>query len=183
MRVGSHPRPVLEGARTAQGHQRIGSRPPRAHEAFQLGDRQHAVVARFDLSVRVEFENARRSLAPAVSGLLDGSKPRCRGNGVEQIAGRRVGRFRQHWQGRPRRRRWRGFAGELVSVDYLALAVARVRPVDCELPRPERTEALKEMLRYGGVVWIAATIPAPRSEPSKWLVDACDPGFLGSAGV
>src|SRR6516164_1400116 len=146
MRVGSHPRSIVKAARAAHSRRAVA---PLAHVAFQLGDRHRAVVARFDLSVRVEFENARRSLAPAVSGLLDGSKPRCRGNGVEQIAGRRVGRFRQHWQGRPRRRRWRGFAGELVSVDYLALAVARVRPVDCELPRPERTEALKEMLRYG----------------------------------
>jgi len=39
------------------------------------------------------------------------------------------------------------------------------------------------MLGYGGVIRIAAAIPAPRSEPSKWLVDACDPGFLRPAGV
>src|SRR5262249_27436178 len=77
----------------------------------------------------------------------------------------------------------RGGAGKLVRVDDLASLVARVRPIDCELPRPERTEALNQMLRYGRIVRIAATIPAPRSEPSKWLVDPRDPGLLRPARV
>src|SRR5262249_42158024 len=131
----------------------------------------------------VAFERAIRSLAPAVSDLLDGGEPRCRGNAVEQIAGRRIGRFRQHWQGRPQRRRWRGSAGELVSVDYFALAVASMRPVDSQLPCPERTEAFNHVLRHLRIVWIIAAIPTPRREPPERLIDARDPGFLHSAGV
>src|SRR5262249_12302047 len=65
----------------------------------------------------------------------------------------------------------------------LARAVARVRSVDCELPRSERAEALNQMLRYGRVVWVVATIPAPRSNPLKRRVDTCDPSLLRSAGV
>src|SRR5262249_57378438 len=131
----------------------------------------------------VAFERAIRSLAPAVPGLLDGREPRRRGNAVEQIAGRRVGRLRQHWQGRPQRRRWRGSAGELVSVDYFALAVTRMRPVDRELPRPKRAKTLDLMLRRCGIVRIAAAVPAPRGEAPKRLLDAGDPGFLGAARV
>ena len=124
-----------------------------------------------------------RRSAPAALGFPDGGEPRRRGDPVEQIAGQRVGRLRQHRQRRPRHRRRRGAAGEPVGADHLALAVAGMRPVDRELPRPERTEAFDQMLRHRRIVRIAAAIPAPRGEPPKRLVDARDPGFLDAAGV
>ena len=73
--------------------------------------------------------------------LLDGGEPRRRGDLVEQVAGLRVGRLRQHRQRRPRHGCRRGAAGKLVGADHLALAVAGMRPVDRELPRSERAEA------------------------------------------
>ena len=58
-----------------------------------------------------------------------------------------------------------------------------MRPVDRELPRPERAEAFDQMLRHRRIVRVAAAIPAPRGEPPERLLDARDPGFLGAAGV
>ena len=139
--VRPHPRRIVEAARAAQRRRRIGARPSRAHQALQLGDRHRAVIARLDLGVGVEFEAHGCRLAAAAPGVLDGGEPRRRGDLVEQVAGQRVGRFRQHRQRRPRHRRRRGAAGKLVGADHLALAVAAMRPVDRELPRPERTEA------------------------------------------
>ena len=58
-----------------------------------------------------------------------------------------------------------------------------MRPVDCKLPRPERTEAFDHVLRHRGIVRITAAIPAPRGEPPERLVNARNPRFLGPAGV
>src|SRR5262245_49874484 len=178
MRVGPHPRSIVKAARAAHCRRSVASR---TRVAFQVGDRHRAVVVGFDLGIGVELEPPQLRLAAAAA--LDYGEPRRRGDLVEQIAGQRVSCFWQHGQGGPRRRRRRGVTGKLVRVDDLASLVACVRPVDCELPRPERTEAFNQMLRYGGVVWIAAAEPASRSEPSKRLIDPRDPGFLGSASV
>ena len=72
---------------------------------------------------------------------------------------------------------------QTVGADHLARLVAGMRPVDCKLPRPERTEAFDLMFRYRGIVRITAAIPAPRGEPPERLVNARNPGFLGPAGV
>src|SRR6516165_1690450 len=176
-RVGSHPRSIMKAAGAAHCRRAVA---PLAHVALQLAVRHRAVIARFDLSIRVELEAPQFRFASAPA---DRSEPVRARNLVEQVAGQRIGGFWQHGQGGPRRCRRRGAAGELVLIDHFAGPVARMRSVDRELPRPERTEALNQMLRYGGVVWIAAAIPAPRSEPSKGLVYAGDPRLLGAAGV
>ena len=65
-------------------------------------------------------------------------------------------------------------------VDALA---AGMRPVDSELSRPERAEALDHVLGRRGIVRITAAIPAPRGDPLEWRANARDPGFLGPAGM
>src|SRR4051794_6543861 len=56
-------------------------------------------------------------------------------------------------------------------------------PVDSELPRPARTEALDLVFRHVRIIRVAAAVPTPRGKPPERLVNARDPGFLGAAGV
>src|SRR4051794_9621504 len=58
-----------------------------------------------------------------------------------------------------------------------------MRPVDSELPRPERTEALDLVFRHVRIIRVAAAVPTPRGKPPERLVNARDPGFLRSPGV
>jgi len=157
MRIGSRPRWIMKAARTA--HRRRAIAALLAHEALQLGNRHRAVVARLDLGIGVELEASQSSFA--FTAPFDRGEPcRCR-DFIEQVAGQRISCFRQHRQGCSRCCRRRNAAGELVRVDNLACLVARMRPVDRELPRPQRAEALNLMLWYREVVWIVAAIPAP----------------------
>src|SRR6516162_11474083 len=140
------------------------------------------MLARLDLGIGVKLEAPQLSLAAAAAA-LDYGEPRRGGDLIEQIASLLVRRLWQHRQGRPRRRRRGHAAGEPIGADDLAHPVAGVRPVNGELSRSERTEALDQVLHHRRVVRIAAAVPAPRCEPPKWLIDARDPGFLDATGV